>query len=74
MEAKIIYRTNGDYDREEVELVIDGRTIDSLSTAEDTPEDNNISRMGVVSFIEELLMAVNPKIKIIRITQGWGEE
>lgn len=64
MKITIKYETSEDFDYEVVSVIQDGKIIAELSTASDSPEDNNCSRIGVIQEFENLIKALAPDAEI----------
>lgn len=59
---KIIYKTNQDYTLEEVVVINDKEeNIFNVYTNSDSPEDNNLSRMGVLGELGKLIESITGK-------------
>jgi hypothetical protein len=53
---KILYKVSEDYMYEDVTLLDDeGKEIANFNTQADCPEDNNLSRMGVIANIQSIV-------------------
>jgi hypothetical protein len=63
---KVIYEISEDYQNEQITVVNDeGKQIAQFITDGESPEDNSLSRMGVLSTVTDLikeLTGANPEI------------
>lgn len=56
MKIKVLYSSDDDGEKENVEVVNDaGATIASVNTQADCPEDNSVSRLGIVDLIKSIV-------------------
>ena len=67
MKLNITYQTSKDYTYENIIVTKDGKEIFQVSTS-DSPEDNNLSRMGVLENVESLIKEMGGKVEIIKET------
>ena len=74
MKIKIKYIHSEDYTYERVLVLKDDTEIGSMSTSADSPEDNNIGRLNVLSFVESLVKAINPDVEIENVIEEDNEE